>query len=122
MSLKKSHSVLEVKDLSIGYFLKKEQILISKEINFSIPKGELVSIVGINGIGKSTLLRTLANMQPALNGIVYLNNKNVSDYSSLQLANTISIVLTEAPSSKNLSVLELITLGRHPYTLSLIHI
>jgi iron complex transport system ATP-binding protein len=94
VSLKKSHSVLEVKDLSIGYFLKKEQILISKEINFSIPKGELVSIVGINGIGKSTLLRTLANMQPALNGIVYLNNKNVSDYSSLQLANTISIVLT----------------------------
>jgi iron complex transport system ATP-binding protein len=116
VSLKKSHSVLEVKDLSIGYFLKKEQILISKEINFSIPKGELVSIVGINGIGKSTLLRTLANMQPALNGIVYLNNKNVSDYSSFQLANTISIVLTEAPSSKNLSVLELITLGRHPYT------
>ena len=55
-------------------------------------------------------------MQPALNGIVRLNNKNVSDYSSFQLANTISIVLTEAPSSKNLSVLELITLGRHPYT------
>ena len=116
MSLKNSHSVLEVKDLSIGYFLKKEQKLISKEINFSVPKGELVSIVGINGIGKSTLLRTLANMQPALNGIVRLNNKNVSDYSSFQLANTISIVLTEAPSSKNLSVLELITLGRHPYT------
>ena len=75
-----------------------------------------MSIVGVNGIGKSTLLRTLANMQPALNGIVYLNNKKVSDYSSFQLANTISIVLTEAPSSKNLSVLELITLGRHPYT------
>ena len=55
-------------------------------------------------------------MQPALNGIVRLNNKNVSDYSSFQLANTISIVLTEAPSSKNLSVLELITLGSHPYT------
>ena len=111
---KKSHSVLDVKDLSIGYFLKKKQILISKKINFSIPKGELVSIVGVNGIGKSTLLRTLANMQPALNGIIYLNNKNISDYSSFQLANTISIVLTEPPSSKNLSVLELITLGRHP--------
>ncbi|MDG1330568.1 MAG: ABC transporter ATP-binding protein, partial [Flavobacteriaceae bacterium] len=82
MSLKDSHSVLEVKDLSIGYFLKKKQILISKEINFTVPKGELVSIVGINGIGKSTLLRTLANMQPALNGIVHLNNKNISDYSS----------------------------------------
>ena len=58
MSLKKSYSVLDVKDLSIGYFLKKEQILISKEINFSVPKGELVSIIGVNGIGKSTLLRT----------------------------------------------------------------
>ncbi|MDG1330423.1 MAG: ABC transporter ATP-binding protein, partial [Flavobacteriaceae bacterium] len=49
-------------------------------------------------------------------GIVHLNNKNISDYSSFQLANTISIVLTETPSSKSLSVLELITLGRNPYT------
>ena len=70
MSLEKSHPVLEVTDLSIGYISKKESILISEGINFSIPKGELVSIVGTNGIGKSTLLRTLAHMQPALNGLV----------------------------------------------------
>ena len=79
MSLEKSHPVLEVTDLSIGYISKKESILISEGINFSIPKGELVSIVGTNGIGKSTLLRTLAHMQPALNGLVRLNNKNVSN-------------------------------------------
>jgi len=116
MSLEKSHPVLEVSDLSIGYFSKKESILISEGINFSIPKGELVSIVGTNGIGKSTLLRTLAYMQPALKGSISLNNKNISEYDSFQLANTLSIVLTEAPSSKNLTVLELVSLGRHPYT------
>ena len=117
MSLKKSHPVLEAKDLAIGYFSKKEHILISKGINFSIPKGKLVSIVGTNGIGKSTLLRTLAHMQPALNGLVHLNNKNVSDYNSFQLANTLSIVLTEAPSSKNLRAVSYthLTLPTTPY-------
>jgi len=51
MSLKKSHSVLDVKDLSIGYFLKKKQKLISKEINFSIPKGELVVLLVSTELG-----------------------------------------------------------------------
>jgi iron complex transport system ATP-binding protein len=116
MSLNKNLAVLEVNDLSIGYILKKKHKIISKGINFSIPKGELVSIVGTNGIGKSTLLRTLACMQPSLKGTISLNKKSVSEYNSSQLANTLSIVLTESPSSKNLTVLELVSLGRHPYT------
>jgi len=90
--------------------------MISEGINFSITKGEMVGLVGTNGIGKSTLLRTLAGMQPSLKGDILINNISLNKYTSLQLANKLSIVLTEAPASKTLSVLELISLGRQPYT------
>src|SRR5690606_10466767 len=85
-------------------------------INFSISKGELVGLVGANGIGKSTLLRTLTGMQNALEGNVFLNEKNLDEYSSFQRATELSVVLTEAPASNNLSVLEMVSLGRQPYT------
>lgn len=116
MSLEKKHSVLEVKDLTIGYSTKSKTAVISEGINFSISKGELVGLVGTNGIGKSTLLRTLAGMQPSLEGSIIINDTYLNSYTSLQLANELSIVLTEAPASSNLSVLELISFGRQPYT------
>jgi len=108
--------ILEVKDLAVGYISKKKSIIISEGINFAINKGELVGLVGANGIGKSTLLRTLAGMQPSLQGSISINGDLLQDTSAFQLANRMSIVLTETPASKNLSVLELVSLGRHPYT------
>lgn len=85
-------------------------------MNFTLHKGEVAAIVGVNGIGKSTLLRTLGKVQPIINGTISLNNKELQSYSSLELASTISLVLTEPLASKNLTVLELIALGRQPYT------
>jgi iron complex transport system ATP-binding protein len=76
----------------------------------------LAAIVGVNGIGKSTLLRTLGMVQPKLTGEILLDGKNLESYTSLGLASKISIVLTEPVASKNLTVLELISLGRQPYT------
>ncbi len=116
MTSEEKHIILEARNLSVGYSLKKDNSIIAKEINFSISKGELVGLVGANGIGKSTLLRSLAGMQNALKGNVFVNKKNLKEYSSFQLATQLSVVLTEAPASKNLSVLEMISLGRQPYT------
>lgn len=73
-------------------------------------------MVGINGVGKSTLLRTLARVQPTLCGEIHLMNKPLSLYKSGQLAKELSIVLTEGIPTKNLSVVEVIALGRQPYT------
>ena len=75
-----------------------------------------MGIVGINGIGKSTLLRTLAKVQPQLSGTISINEKSLDNFSSIALASSLSIVLTEPLASKNMTVLELITLGRQPYT------
>ena len=108
--------ILEAKNLAVGYSNKKSDSVIAKEINFSIKKGELVGLVGANGIGKSTLLRTLTGMQNPLKGDVFLNEKHINSYTSFELATELSVVLTEAPASKNLSVLEMISLGRQPYT------
>lgn len=116
MAAEEKNIILEAWNLSVGYSNKKDDSVIAEDVNFSISKGELVGLVGANGIGKSTLLRTLTGMQNALNGNVFLNGRNIKEYSSFQLATNLSVVLTEAPASKNLSVLEMISLGRQPYT------
>jgi iron complex transport system ATP-binding protein len=116
MVSEEKNSILEVRALAVGYSNKKTNSIVSENINFSIEKGELVGLVGANGIGKSTLLRTLTGMQNALKGEVFLKGKNLKEYSSFQLAAQLSVVLTEAPASKNLSVLEMVSLGRQPYT------
>ena len=107
---------LQAENLAVGYFKRKEKIVVSEKINFSFSKGELIGLVGANGIGKSTLLRTLAGMQPKISGKIFINEQSLNQFSTLQLANEVSVVLTEPPASKNLSVLELISLGRQPYT------
>jgi len=67
-------------------------------------------------VGKSTLLRSLSGVQEILNGEVFINGSPIKKLTSQQLAEQISVVLTEQPISKNLSVFELIALGRQPYT------
>ncbi len=105
-------TILETRDLAVGY----SSVSIAENINFELLQGELMAIVGINGIGKSTLLRTLGNVQPKVSGSIQIENIEIENYSPLQLASKISLVLTEPIASKNLSVLELIALGRQPYT------
>lgn len=116
MSQNDKHIVLSARDLAIGYKSKREHALIAQGIDFSITEGDLVGLVGANGIGKSTLLRTLTGMQDALAGTIFIHGKSIREYSPLQLATKLGVVLTEPPATKNLSVRELVSLGRQPYT------
>lgn len=106
----------KVQNLNIGYRGKKGTSVVAENINFSLHRGELIGLVGANGIGKSTLLRTLTGMQPALEGEIFVSGKQLNSFTAFQLAREISVVLTEPPASKNLSVRELISLGRQPHT------
>lgn len=81
-----------------------------------INEGELVGLIGINGIGKSTLLRTLGRMQPSLRGEIFVKSENLDLLSPHKLSRLISVVLTRQPIAKNLSVAELVALGRQPFT------
>ena len=110
------HSILKTENLSIGYLKKKQKNLIASGINTEILEGQLVAVVGVNGVGKSTFLRTISGIQPALGGDVFIHGKNRRSISSEDLATFISLVLTEQPLSRNLSVKDLVSLGRQPYT------
>jgi iron complex transport system ATP-binding protein len=109
-------SILSTSNLSIGYKTKKATITIAQNLNLNLEPGKLIALIGANGIGKSTLLRTITGIQHPLSGTVLLNNKNVFEYKPLDLAQNLSIVLTEKLPSSNLSVFELVALGRQPYT------
>lgn len=108
--------VLQTKDLKTGYRKKHQETVISSEVNISVKEKELVAVIGVNGVGKSTFLRTLSGIQPGLDGEVLINGKDRKDIASEKLAALISLVLTEQPLSKNLGVAELVALGRQPYT------
>jgi len=116
MEASNKHIILKTTNLSIGYQQKKKQLVVVNDINLSIEKGTFVAVLGKNGIGKSTLLRTLSKVQNSLEGTVFLNDKNLSKYSSKELATSLSLVLTERLPESQLTVFELIALGRQPYT------
>lgn len=111
-----SKYIIKVSDLSIGYTSKKEIKTIASNLNFELKAGNLVCLLGKNGIGKSTLLRTLTNVQPSLKGTVLIQNKPLETYSNLDFAKIVSLVLTERLPDSSLTVFELVALGRHPYT------
>lgn len=108
--------ILEASQISIGYSHKKENTLVASNIDLSLEKGKLIALIGANGIGKSTLLRTITGIQKTISGTVLLNGKNIHEIDSLTLAQNLSIVLTEKLPPSNLTVFELIALGRQPYT------
>jgi len=110
------HIVLKTENLSIGYTSKKAKTIITSNINIQLNKGELIGLIGANGIGKSTLLRTLTKVQPKINGNITINNIPLETYTNIDLAKVMSLVLTEQLASKNLNVFELVALGRQPYT------
>ena len=116
MTVKKTHIILKSSNLSIGYATKKQQTIVAKNIDFELETGKLVCLLGKNGIGKSTLLRTLSNVQPKLAGELYINGNPIESLSAEAYSKKMSLVLTERIPESNLTVYELIALGRQPYT------
>lgn len=114
--MERDNIILSAKQLSIGYSNKKESAVIADAINIILSQGKLIALIGANGIGKSTLLRTLTGIQQPLKGTVILKGKKVSEYNAKELAQTLGIVLTESLPPSNLTVFELVALGRQPYT------
>jgi iron complex transport system ATP-binding protein len=109
--------VIETSSLSIGYLSgRKKAYVVHESLNLQLFPGELTGLLGLNGAGKSTLLRTLCGLQPPIKGSIRLMNKDLSDYSKSQLARITGVVLTEKTNAGGISVYELVSLGRHPYT------
>lgn len=114
--MNKKDQTITIDDLAIGYSYKKSIRVVAEHISSTIYSGELTCLLGANGIGKSTLLRTLIAFQPKLSGKIFIYDKEIEKYTEKELANLISVVLTEKFDIKNMTSYELISLGRSPYT------
>ena len=111
--------MIELKDLTIGYAQKNNTKVVASGINATLHSGRLTCLIGANGIGKSTLLRTLSAFQPPLSGEIFIDSESPIPLSTLtdkQLSRLIGVVLTEKPDVQNMTVFELVGLGRSPYT------
>ena len=107
---------VHIEDLSIGYAPKHGVKVVASGISADIYGGELPCLLGANGVGKSTLLRTLSAFQPKMGGSIWLQGKEIGSYTDKQLSRVLSVVLTEKCDVRNMSVFELVSLGRSPYT------
>ncbi len=109
--------LLRTEKLSIGYRARRnEQRVIASELDLTLHAGELVCLLGANGVGKSTLMRTLAGMHAPIGGQIFAGDDLLSALPPLELAKRISIVLTERADVGLLSAYDVVALGRHPYT------
>lgn len=107
-------TLLHAKNLSVGYTERSVHHLLFENIDLELRAGELVCFMGANGIGKSSLIRTIAGLQKPLSGSDIDNalNKGIAGQAREKL---ISVVLTDRISAVNMTVAELVTLGRYPY-------
>jgi len=109
--------VLETSGLCIGYQQRrKKRIIIHDSLHLQLFAGEMTGLLGLNGAGKSTLLRTICGFQPALEGSIYVNGRLLSDYSPAALSRLIGVVLTDKTNAGGMTVSELVSLGRQPYS------
>lgn len=105
-----------LKDLSIGYKINKKEKILLDNLSTSLLTGETVALIGNNGCGKSTLLRTIAGFNKPLNGEVILNGKDITGIHIREKASLISFVSTEIVRVSNMSVKDLVGLGRYLYS------
>lgn len=106
---------INAQNLTIGYQAKKT-VHVAGPLTFQLEAGELYGLMGTNGIGKSTLIKTLSGLLPPLEGDVLVEGNNFFVQSAKQRAKLISIVLTEPINGHNMTVYELAKMGRYPYT------
>lgn len=109
-------SVLRAKDLTVGYRKGNSTSPVISGLNLSLSRGKLVALIGANGIGKSTLLRTLVGNQPPLEGEVSISGIRIGEISRKNLSLLLGIVNTERTQAGALTVREVVSLGRQPYT------
>ncbi len=101
---------IELKNVSIGY-----NNPIQEGLNIELKKGTFTALIGRNGRGKTTLLKTLTGFLPKLSGEILINNVPVESISSVDLSKQLALVLTERNFDVNLYVKDVLILGRTPY-------
>ena len=104
--------VLEISALSVGY----RRRVVASGLSGCLSAGSVTALIGRNGTGKSTLLKTLCGFLPPVDGEITWRGKALSDYSQRELSRMVSVVLTHRPDTEMLLAREVVEMGRIPYT------
>lgn len=108
---------LRTRNLSVGYRRRgRPDHVLARALDLRLRPGELVGLLGPNGIGKSTLLRAMSGAQPPLAGQVLLGDRDIARLKPQEQARRLSLVTTAAPRPRLMSGYALVALGRHPHT------
>ena len=110
--------MIQLVNLSTGYRARshKAEYVVARDVTATLQPGQLTCLLGPNGAGKSTLLRTMAAFQPPLSGHIELDGQRLDSYTPREVATRIGIVLTERPDVRGMTVRDLVSMGRSPYT------
>ncbi len=108
-------NILEFNRLCIGYKSNKKQTILINDISTLVKKGELIALIGRNGSGKSSLLRTIIGLIPSIYGDIKFNKLNLNNFTPKKLAKIVSYVSTEKIYIPNAIVKDVIALGRGVY-------
>jgi iron complex transport system ATP-binding protein len=109
-------TMLRLLDLYIGYKSKKKARPILSSVCLQAMDNDLIAVIGRNGIGKTTLLKTIAGILKPVNGKAELDSTDIQLIQRRDLAKKMSYVSTELVNSPNMTVYDLVALGRHPHT------
>ncbi len=105
-------SLINISNLTIGY----QKCAIISNISVTAMPNEMICIIGRNGQGKSTLIKTLCKLLPPISGSVDINQQNLLKLNDNEFSKLISVVLTSKITIYNTSVKEFVAYGRYPYT------
>lgn len=108
--------LLNIQDLSIGYEKHDSKQSLVSGFNADVKPGERIAIMGLNGCGKSTLLKTLTGNIHTIQGTVNINQKKILEFTFAEKSRLIATVFTRYNDPGQLTVSELVSMGRYPYT------
>ena len=115
MKVASENPVIQTKQLTVGYQNKQFKNLLIENLNLQLRSGQLTCFMGPNGVGKSTLIRTLAGLQKPLSGEVLYIERPQPSPDSFALPKNVAVVLTDRITAVNMNVYELVSFGRYPY-------
>lgn len=104
-------ATIDTKELSIAY----EKKMIVEQLNLSIPAGKITSIIGANGCGKSTIIKTIGRVLKQKNGLVYLNGEDIQTLPTKEIAQKMAVLPQEQQAPSGMTVEDLVIYGRFPH-------
>ena len=107
---------ITLRNLTTGYRTHHGLKTVNRDIDASLRSGELTCLLGPTGAGKSTLLRTLSGFSRPVSGVIELMGSDIASYTPDRLSRLVGVVLTERLMVSEMTVSELVGMGRAPYT------